>query len=444
MKKLLIIILTIITFSNGWAQENILQSGPMVGYSTMKEVLLWVQTNTSASVHFEYWDLNFPNNTFKTDQIITTKENAFVARIIADQLEPGTKYEYVLYINDKIVERPYKLRFESQALWRWRTDAPDFSFATGSGTYINEEKYDRPGKPYGGGYQIFEDIYKKSPNFMLWLGDNIYLREADWHSKTGIQYRNTHTRSNIEMQAMLGSMHHYAIWDDHDYGPNDSDRSYHLKHETEKAFKLFFANPNYIFDEGTTGFFQWSDCDFFLLDNRFWRTPNKRSDIESPQFLGEAQVEWLIDRLVNSHAPFKFIVVGGQFLSPLEEHERFANYAPQERLKIINAIKRLKINGVVFITGDVHHTELSKLDIENGYPLYDITISPLTSGAYGIGAERNPLQVEGTLIKKRNYGHLKVYGTKEDRTLEINVYDSNGELQWIKQIKANTLNFKNL
>lgn len=443
MKKQCVIILMILSFSSAWAQENFLQSGPMVGYSTMKEVLLWVQTNESANVYFEYWNIKSPEIKYKTDEVSTSKENAFVARAIADQLEPSNQYEYALFINQLEVKRPYNLKFESQALWLWRTDAPDFSFATGSGTYINEKKYDRPGKPYGGDYQIFEDIYAKAPNFMLWLGDNVYLREADWHSKTGILHRYTHTRSNPEMQSLLGSMHHYAIWDDHDYGPNDSDRSYHLKRETEKTFKLFFANPNYIFDEGTTGFFQWADCDFFLLDNRYWRTPNKRSDLEIRQFLGDKQIEWLLDALVNSFATFKFVVIGGQFLNPLEQHERFANYAPEERSRIINAIKKLKINGVVFITGDVHHTELSKLEIEDGYPLYDITISPLTSGAYGVGAEENPLQVKGTLTKKRSYAHIKIQGSKEERALEINVYDSNGEKQWTKEIKAKDLTFPN-
>ncbi len=441
MKKTFLIICTILTFSNIWGQKTLLQSGPMVGYSTMKEVLLWVQTNESANIHFEYWNIQSPEKIFKTDQISTSKENAFVARLLADQLEPNNQYEYALFINNIEIKRPYKLKFESQALWLWRSDPPDFSFATGSCAYINEEKYDRPGKPYGGDYQIFEDIYKKTPNFMLWLGDNVYLREADWHSKKGILHRYTHTRSLAEMQAMLGSMHHYAIWDDHDYGPNDSDRSYHLKRETEKTFKLFFANPNYIFNEGITGFFQWADCEFFLLDNRFWRTPNNRSDIETHDMLGEEQIEWLIDALSFSKASFKFIVVGGQFLNPLERNEKFANNAPEERLRIIDAIQKLKINGIVFITGDVHHTELSKLNIENGYPLYDLTISPLTAGVYGVNAEDNPLQVNGTLVKKRSYAHIKVQGSKAERALEINVYDSNGDKQWTRIIKAKDLKF---
>ncbi|GIW22755.1 MAG: hypothetical protein KatS3mg068_1762 [Candidatus Sericytochromatia bacterium] len=30
---------------------------------------------------------------------------------------------------------------------------------------------------------------------MIWLGDNAYLREADWYSWRGIGKRYTHTRS---------------------------------------------------------------------------------------------------------------------------------------------------------------------------------------------------------------------------------------------------------
>jgi alkaline phosphatase D len=442
MKKHFLFSIALIISLNTFSQVEFLQSGPMVGYSTMKEVLLWAQTSKPAKVYFKYWDVTQPTVIHKTKTINTIKENAYVAKLIADELEPGNHYEYTLYINDTEVARPYDLTFESQPIWLWRGDAPDFSFATGSGAYINETKYDRPGKPFGSDYKIYTDIYKKHPNFMLWLGDNVYLREADWNSKTGILHRYTHTRSTDEMQAMFGSMHHYAIWDDHDFGPNDSDRSFAMKKTTEQTFKLFFPNPNYIFKEGTTGFFQWADCEFFLLDNRYWRTPNKRADIEKHQLIGEEQLQWLLDALANSYASFKFIVIGGQFLNPLKSYERHANLAPAERLKIIQGIERLKINGVIFLTGDVHYTELSKLDLKEGYPLYDLTVSPLTSGVFGKNAEANPLQVKGTLVRKHNYALLKVTGTQKDRKLEINIYDKDGKKLWSKLIKSNELKFK--
>lgn len=442
IKGIVIQFLIVVCSISVYAQQKLLQSGPMVGYSTMKEVLLWAQTSEPANVHFEYWKVNEVNKRYITEQVTTSKSDAFVARCIADDLEPGQNYGYELFINKQLVKRPYKLQFETQALWQWRTDAPDFSFGTGSCAFINEEKYDRAGKPYGGDYQIFEDIYKKQPQFFLWLGDNVYLREADWNSVTGIHHRYTHTRSTPEMQAMLGSMHHYAIWDDHDYGPNDSDRSYHLKKETLKTFKNFFANPNYVFDEGVTGTFQWADCDFFLTDNRYWRTPNNRSDIVDHDILGEVQMQWLLDALSNSRAPFKFVVMGGQFISPLKRYEKHINYAPKERMDLIRAIERLKIEGVVFISGDVHITELSKLEIDGAYPLYDLTVSPLTSGIAGKGAEDNPTQVEGTLVRERNYAHMKVSGKRGERALIMTIYNSNGKEVWTKEIHSSELTFK--
>lgn len=425
-----------------FAQKELLQSGPMVGYSTMKEVLLWIQTNEAAEVHFEYWNIKTPTVKLKTESTTTSKANAFVAHLLADQLEPSEKYQYALFINQQKVDRPYPLQFESQPIWLWRGDAPDFSFATGSCAYISEKKYDRPGNPYGSKYQIFESIAQQKPQFMMWLGDNFYLREADWNSKTGILHRYTHTRSVPEMQTMLGGMHHYAIWDDHDFGPNNSDRSFRLKRETEKAFKDFFPSPNYIFEEGVTSHVQWADCEFFMLDNRYWRTPNKRKDIENPTVLGEEQIEWLLDALVNSYAAFKFVVVGGQFLDPVQEGENLATCAPNERKRIIEAIQKLRINGVIFLTGDVHHTELSEYQLEEGYPLYDLTVSPLTSGVHGKGAEKNPLQVEGTLVSEKSFAKMDVFGTRKDRTLRITIFGSDGQEYWKKEIKSADLKFK--
>ena len=424
------------------AQSEYLQSGPMVSYSTMMEVGLWAQTTESADVYFEYWVPGNPGLRYKTEVIQTTKEKAFVAFTVADLIEPGTTYNYSLYINDAFIPRPYPLEFETQSLWQWRNDAPDFTFATGSCAFVSEAKYDRPGKPYGSGYQIFDNIYTKDPNFMLWLGDNVYLREADWNSKTGIQYRYTHTRSIAEMQALLGSVHHYGIWDDHDYGHNNSDRSYPLKDITQETFRSFFPSPNYTFKEGITSHFHWSDCEFFLLDNRYWRTPNDRLDIEEHEILGDEQIEWLIDKLVNSWAPFKFIAVGNPFINPLETKEIFNRYGKAERLKILNAIKELDIRGVIFLTGDVHHTELSMLDLEGAYPIYDLTVSPLTSGVGGHGAEDNPLQVDGTLLKQKNFGLLSVSGATGERVLTIEVFDTEGVLLWTKEIEAKNLRAK--
>ena len=125
MRKAILTLLAVATITFTSAQKELLQSGPMVGYSTMKEVLLWAQTKREATVHFEYWNKKNPSKKFKTEQVITLKEKAFIARILADELEPSNEYGYALYINNKKINRPYNLNFESQPLWLWRTDAPD-------------------------------------------------------------------------------------------------------------------------------------------------------------------------------------------------------------------------------------------------------------------------------------------------------------------------------
>lgn len=419
------------------AQKSMLQSGPMVGYSEIKEAVLWAQTKQSAKVHFTYWEEGKSAEKLQTDAITTTKDHAFVAKLIADRLEPGKKYEYQLFINDKAIDFPYPTTFQSQALWQWRTDPPNFKLALGSCTFINEPEVDRPGNPYGGEYEIFNAIHQMTPDAMLWLGDNIYLREVDWFTKSGIMHRYTHTRSVPEMQALLASTHNYAIWDDHDFGPNDSDRSFIHKDIALDAFKLFWGNPSYGLPgkPGITSYFLFSDMEFFLLDNRYYRTPNRRKTGKN-EILGEEQMEWLIDALANSRAPFKFVVVGGQFLNTHEGHENFINCSKEERSYILKRIEEEGIRNVIFLTGDRHHSELSHYKNAVGNDIYDLTISPLTSGAARSPENDNKFRVENTLVTQRNFGVLEFSGPRTARKMMIKVYDVKGNELWSREISS--------
>ncbi|MGH7720897.1 MAG: alkaline phosphatase D family protein [Gemmatimonadaceae bacterium] len=420
------------------AQARLLQSGPMVGYSEMKEVLLWAQTRSPARVSFVYWDTAAPARRYRTAEVTTAQRSAYTARVVADSAEPGRRYAYELYINGTRAERPYPLRFQTQRLWQWREDPPSFRFVIGSCLYVNDPSYDRPGEPYGGGYEILAQMYAKRPDAMLWLGDNVYLREADWWSRTGIMYRYTHTRSMPELQPLLGSTHHYAIWDDHDYGPNDSDRTFREKDTTLEAFNTFWGNPaaGIAGVGGITTTFEWADVQFFLLDDRWNRTPNDATG-RPRQMLGPEQVDWLVEALASSRAPFKLVAVGAQVLNPVARFEHYSTYAA-EREELLSRIREHDIPGVIFLTGDVHHTSLSKLDRRGTYPLYDITISPLTAGVASADAANEPnyLRVPNTVVLERNFATLDFSGPRTDRQLVITVFNTQGEQKWTHTIKA--------
>ncbi|MCF8241184.1 MAG: alkaline phosphatase family protein [Melioribacteraceae bacterium] len=422
-----------------FGQVELLQSGPMVGYSTMREVCLWVQTTEPADVQIEYWEQSNPDKKYFTDSYQTIKEEAYTAKLFADSVEPGKKYFYQLWINDSKINISYNLEFQTQKLWQWREEPPEFSFVAGSCAYVNEEIYDRPGTPYGGQYQIFENILLQDPDFMIWLGDNTYLREADWNSWTGIVERYTHTRSLPELQPLLGSVHHYAIWDDHDFGPNNADRSWWGKEKTLKAFKLFWSNPTFGVNgqPGITNYFEWGDAAFFMLDNRYFKSPNYR-EFNKREMLGDEQIQWLIDELVSSRAPFKFVCIGGQFLSPVPEGENHITY-PEERVKILKSIDQEGIEGVIFLSGDRHFTELSKMERHGTYPLYDFTISPLTAGPNKREPEPNFYRVEGTHFTERNFAKFEITGARKNRQLECTIYDSNGKEIWKYKINENDL-----
>ena len=422
----------------GFSQNSLLQSGPMVGYCEMKEAVIWLQVKENASVKIEYFAVDNPTKVFSSDTYNSSKEVGFTYHIILDKLEPGKKYKYNVFINNKKIVLPYETSFSSKKLWQWREDAPDFTVVFGSCMYINETEFDRPGKPYGSGYSIFESIAKKNPDIMIWGGDNTYLREVDWDSKTGIYHRNTHSRSIKEIQPLIAKTQNYAIWDDHDYGPNDSDRSFYNKHITQKAFKDFWANKSYGIgadqNEGVFSTFNWGDAQFFLMDDRFFRSPQDRITGDKTM-LGTTQFEWLIDALSSSIASFKIIVIGGQVINAVADTENYGHY-PEEKEKLLKEISDNKIKGVMFLTGDRHFAEMSMLPREGSYPIYDWTVSPLTAGIVSdkVLKEDNKYKVRGSGFVQNNFGTITFSGNKENRQMKLTLFDLNGVELWNKVI----------
>ncbi len=443
MTKQILLFLFLISASNTFSQKSLLQSGPMVGYAGYREALIWVQTVQEAKVKIEYWKKGDSSNRHSTKEILSERNNEFIVKLFPSQVDYGVTYEYQVYINKKAIELDYALTFQTLPLWQWRTDPPEINFAIGSCAFVNETKDDRNGKPYGGNYEIFNAIHEKKPDFMVWLGDNTYLREPDFLTKRGIMHRYTHTRSLPELQPLLGSVHHYAIWDDHDYGPNDSNRSYVNKHITEEAFNLFWGNPNTNATGlgGITGMFEWGDLAFFLLDNRYFRSNNLQKKTNNKVMLGYKQIEWLIDALMTSKAPFKFICVGGQMVNPEPIYENYAIF-PEEKDFLLKRLDEEKIEGVVFLTGDIHHSEVTKMVRAQAYPLFEIICSPLTSGVYAAKDDGSIFREEGTIYNGRNFGVINVSGSRKKRVLELTIYDTKGEKVYSYTIKESELKYK--
>ena len=426
------------------AERATLVSGPMLADVTHRGAAIWVQVDRDAEVRVEAVG---PDSLGAAATVATDARG--IATVVLDGLEPGTDYAYTVLVDGVALQPSYPTAFTTQALWQWRTDPPSFTAALGSCFYDNEPAYDRPGNAYGGSTAIFGEIAALRPDLMLWLGDNTYLREVDWWSAGGIDHRFRHSRATPDLQPLLASTAHYATWDDHDFGPNDADRSYVLKGETLDTFSAYWPSATRGMPgvPGVFTHFQWADVEFFLLDDRYHRAPND-APVAERTILGAEQRQWLLDALTTSRAPFKVIAVGGQFLNPLAVFETFSAVAPAERQTLLNQIAARRIEGVVFLSGDRHHTELMRLERPGHYPLYEFTSSPLTAGAstYALREDSpeytNPLRVDGTLVAGvHNFGTLTVTGPRTDRTMRMRTFDADGAMLWEHTVRARDLQY---
>ncbi len=434
------------------AQQSLLSAGPMVGPSEMREVQLWLQTTEPADVHIVYRDTAAPYQEYSTNTVRTRRETAGTATLVADSVEPGRTYEYTVMINARACEFEYATQFSTQPIWKYRgNDVPQMTMMIGSCFYVNEEGYERWNRDgeesgYGSEFEILASMHAEDPDVMVWLGDNTYLREADWNSRSGFLKRYSHTRAYPGLQPFLASTAHYAIWDDHDFGPNNSNETFWGKDVALEAHQLFWPAPSYgvMGMPGITSTFEMLDVQVFLLDDRYYRTAQKRKDGEGGEggegvILGERQVEWLIGALASSTATFKIIAVGSQFLTTDLRKECFM-HVPEERQRIIDAITENEIKGVLFITGDVHGAELSKLEREGTYPLYEFTSSALTAGSNkNIADQPNDNRVEGTAFGGHNYGTITVSGTRRKRQLTLKLFRADGSVEWERVIEGKEL-----
>ena len=270
---------------------------------------------------------------------------------------------------------------------------------------------------------------------MVWLGDNWYTREADYMSEWGLWYRASHDRSLKVLQPFWKSMPQYAIWDDHDYGPDDSDGTYYLKDASRKLFMSYWCNPSY--GENGKGIYtkvSYSDADIFLTDDRYFRSSDDLLDSmdgkpnPDKHFFGRNQLDWLENALVNSLATFKIIAVGSQVLNPIHDNFECLQHYSWEYQALMRFIAEQKIEGVIFLSGDRHHSEVVKAERANHYTLYDITSSPFTSGVAKVrGIEINsPFRIPNTLVEAQNFSRINITGKKGERLLNVEFIGTKG------------------
>lgn len=409
------------------------------GFADAQTMTLWLQGNAAQSLRIELRPAEGPGRVRALSAELDPRAD-FVAVVRIVDLEAGTTYRYSVHGRDR--REPVAAgTFRTQVYWHWRTEPPTVRIATGSCAYLNDFKWDRPGNPYGGGEEIFDNIAALSPDLMLWLGDNLYLRESEWTSREAINARYRYYRSHPRLQKLMQAAPHVAIWDDHDFGPNDSDASFVNRQWTQEMFRRYWPLPYPAPADGLYGMVTVGDVDIFLLDNRSNRYPNRWPEGPEKAMFGAAQMQWLKAALTYSNAPFKLVCGGNQFFNKVSRYESWARY-PAEQADLLRFLEAARIPGVIFISGDRHFASMLRVPRQGFYSLHEVTTSPLTSGVFVDREEvesKNPDMVPGTMFKDRNFALITVSGPRTKRELLLELRDTRGDKRWEWRTTADEL-----
>jgi len=425
---------------------NTLRAGPMVGDVDMHNASIWLLTERPGLVDLEYWALPAgasPSQApapgavrrVRVQSDAQLAPGTAIARLTG--LEAGQAYAYRVLVDGRAQDA--SLSFRTHARWQFRQGVhpPETRVMLSSCTYINEAPRDRDGAPYGGDFEIFGAMAQAKPDLTVWMGDNVYYRENDYTSAEGMAHRWRHDRALPELQPLLRTGRHVAIWDDHDFGPNDANGSFSLKGAALDIFKRQWANRSWGMPEvpGVFGSFMESDVEFFLLDGRYHRDSDRDRDNPDKTMLGAGQLRWLKNALLASTATFKVIVSGSQVLNDPQRFEGWHNFRT-ERDGFLKWLQDHGIRGVMLASGDRHHTELLRLPRAGTYPLHELTCSPTTSGPGRNAKPEHPaLHVPGTFVNQRNFCTLDVAGTRGQRTLTMRSWDFKGRELWSQVLR---------
>lgn len=307
---------------------------------------------------------------------------------------------------------------------------------------------------------IFDVVVKHKPDLFIFLGDNLY---GDTRNMNDLKEDYVTLGAKPTFQNLKKNVPIIAIWDDHDYGKNDAGRHYPFKAESKEIFLEFFEEPkdserrkhegiytSYMYE--TNG----KKLQVIMLDVRTFRDDLKpytgqfKNDKRyfyhldyaphtdtTKTFLGAEQWKWLEAEL-SKPADVRIIGSGSQFGIEFNGYEAWANM-PHEQKRFLNLIKKTKANGVIFITGDVHYAEISKLTEPDLYPIYDVTSSGLSSTWKFACPNKN--RIEGPVMEN-HFGLITIDWTNENPEIDMEIWDIKDEQRILKTIRLSEISFK--
>jgi alkaline phosphatase D len=463
------------------------------GDVTDSSAILWSRSSTQSQLHVQYdVDRKFLNPHSKT--AVADVANDFAAHVKIDGLLPNSNYYYRAwfsghpYLNTSIVSDTMEGSFKT---------APDSStnqtinFVTGGD--LGGQNFCRR---FDSGYSIFSIMRFLLPDFFIFNGDQVYVDDTsctnnkrqfvvgwenivgnltsivsesvDWNNLTELheRYRQhwEYNRNDIRLQDLLRNTSMYSVPDDHEvinnYGggwsflPGQFENRSGYQNLVKTGLDVFLNfSPMEIERDNQYSlykFYNWGRyLDLYILDTRSYRSPNNAIDsLENHKtLLGQDQLKWLKENLVNSTSIWKIIVTSVPMTIPKCDEAGCDSWATDgnsnktfvsERGNLLRFLDINNVENIVFISTDVHFP--ANIRISNDHDgdgdhliLYEFVTGPLSAEPF------DALDLDPTLnatflyneSRLFNFGHIQIREDPKDNKphLIYGVRDENGVLR---------------
>lgn len=285
-------------------------------------------------------------------------------------------------------------------------------------------------------FSIWDAMAAKNPEYVLLIGDNVYV---DYTSKTAKhavtpeilwnRYVDARLRYPLFFQQKLMPVH--AVWDDHDFGENDSDSRFRYKTDSKEIFEAFYAQD--LSDDdwnkgfGVGGLLSLGDFNLYFLDARFFRSPDKTGS-----HLGLDQNAWFYSKLRDEQTP-SFVIKGDQFFGGYHAYDSFEGRHPDNFQQFISELRDIK-TPFIFLSGDRHMSEIMQFPRSLfGKPSFEITSGPLHARTFDKSDEPNPWRV---VREKEHVNFTLIDSTAKDNHwfLDVESVGQNGQLFYRREL----------
>jgi hypothetical protein len=281
-------------------------------------------------------------------------------------------------------------------------------------------------------HPVFDTIRGQDPLMFVHLGDlHYYDLGSDNHGIVGggslANYRSGYddVLNQDRQHQIYREVAWSYIWDDHDFGPNDSDGTHVDKANAATVYRE--RVPHYPLDDANGIWQEWQigRVQFIASDARYYRDPNSDPQGSTKTMLGSAQKTWMEDVLTNSTAKVLVWFMSSQWIHP-SGSDTWASFV-HERDELVEMLRDTGWLGrMVMVYGDRHALGLTG-GLKNSWGSFPILQAASLDSSFG-GSSSSLFDIGTDTPGRDQYGTVSV--TDLGNLITVKLTGWQGSSEW--------------